>query len=87
MKIFGWICFWLGLAILIIGLPAVFIFGMTPVLIAKVLIASGINLSIGWSLAHPKKERMQRYCTSCGNPIGGNKFCTSCGMQLGEVSR
>jgi membrane protein implicated in regulation of membrane protease activity len=82
MKTFGWVCFWLGLAILAIGLPAVLIFSMTPVLIGKVLIASGINLSIGWSLAHPKKKYMQKYCTNCGTLIENDKFCINCGLQL-----
>ena len=86
MKVFGWVCFWAGLAILIVGLPMVFIFGMTPILIGKVLVASGINLSIGWNLAHPKtKKPIQKYCISCGNPIGSNKFCTSCGTQLRQT--
>jgi len=83
MKTFGWVCFWLGVAILAIGLPAVLIFGMTPMLIGKVLVAAVVNISIGWNLAHPKAKKvyMQKYCISCGSPVEANKFCTNCGMQ------
>lgn len=82
MKVFGWICFWLGLAILAIGLPLVFIFDMTPMLIGKILIASGINLSLGWHWAHLKQKHTQKYCTNCGNPTKDNDFCVNCGLQL-----
>lgn len=86
MKTFGWICFWLGIAILIIGLPLVLIF--ESVLIGKVLVASGINLGIGWKLAHPKKKHIQKlgtnlYCINCGNQrLQRDNFCSSCGVQL-----
>lgn len=76
MKTFGWICFWMGLAVLLIGVPIVI--WKFPVLIGKVILASFLNLGLGWKWAHPK----QPIC-DCGHQLAENEhFCTACGIRL-----
>lgn len=86
MKTFGLVCFWLGLVVLIVGVPLAIVLEAS-FLTSKLLVAGILNLSIGWSLARSgKKKQLQAYCINCGKPIGNENFCTNCGAQIRRLA-
>ena len=78
MRTLGWICFWLGITLLVIGLPLILTFTSTAALVGKVIIAGLVNIVTGWQLSHPKTK--QSVCPN-GHGIVNTTYCTYCGSK------
>ena len=81
MKVFGWICFILGIVIavgaIVSGLPS----GRAGWNLGFSAIFTIPLIWRGWVTSHPKLKSST--CTNCGISNGSNyKFCGHCGMLL-----